>query len=67
MGQNVTAQLEFKKDFKGKLILREGEIGIAIEPNESRPYDLLQGALVSCIPSTLLDIPVNKRIAMEAG
>ncbi len=66
MGQNVTAQLEFKKDFKGKLILREGEIGIGIEPNEARPYDLLQGALVSCLHSTLLEILVKKRIEIES-
>lgn len=66
MGQNITAQIEFKKDFKGKLILREGEIGIGIEPNEARPYDLLQGALVSCLHSTLLEILVKKHIEIES-
>lgn len=66
MGQNVTAQLEFKKDFKGKLILADGEIGIGLLPNEARPYDLLQGALVSCLHSTLLEILVKKRIEIEA-
>lgn len=66
MGQNVTAQLEFKKDFKGKLILADGEIGIGLLPNEARPYDLLQGALVSCLHSTLLEILVKKRIEIES-
>lgn len=66
MGQKVTAQLEFKKDFKGKLILSEGEIGIGMLPNEARPYDLLQGALVSCLHSTLLEILTKKRIEIES-
>ena len=66
MGQKVSAQLEFKKDFKGKLILSEGEIGIGMESNEARPYDLLQGALVSCLHSTLLDILTKKRIEIES-
>jgi putative redox protein len=66
MGQNVSAQIEFKKDFKGKLILSEGEIGIGLESNEARPYDLLQGALVSCLHSTLLEILVKKRIEIES-
>ncbi len=66
MGQKVSAQLEFKKDFKGKLILSDGEIGIGMEPNEARPYDLLQGALVSCLHSTLLEILTKKRIEIES-
>lgn len=66
MGQNISAQIEFKKDFKGKLILSEGEIGIGLGPNEARPYDLLQGALVSCLHSTLLEILVKKRIEIES-
>jgi putative redox protein len=66
MGQNISAQLEFKKDFKGKLILQDGEIGIGIGPNMARPYDLLQGALVSCLHSTLLEILTKKRIEIES-
>ena len=66
MGQKVTAHLEFKKDFKGKLILADGEIGIGMNPNEARPYDLLQGALVSCLHSTLLEILTKKRIDIDS-
>ncbi len=66
MGQNISAQIEFKKDFKGKLILNDGEIGIGTEPNLARPYDLLQGALVSCLHSTLLEILAKKRIEIES-
>lgn len=65
MGQAVSAQLKFAKGFKGTLQLREGEIGIGIEPNEARPYDLLQGALAACLHSTFLDILTKKRLDLE--
>ena len=65
MGQHVSAHLSFKKNFQGTLHLAEGEIAIGVNPNEAKPYDLLQGALVSCLHSTLLDILIKKRIEIE--
>ena len=65
MGQQVSAHLSFKKNFQGTLHLTEGEIAIGVHPNEAKPYDLLQGALVSCLHSTLLEILVKKRIEIE--
>lgn len=66
MGQQVSAHLSFKKNFQGTLHLADGEIAIGINPNEAKPYDLLQGALVACLHSTLLDILVKKRIEIES-
>ena len=61
----VNAKIEFEKGFKGKLILKEGEIGIGIADDLARPYDMLQGALASCLHSTFLDILTKKRIELE--
>jgi putative redox protein len=65
MGAQISAQLHFEKGFKGTLRLREGEIGIGIEPNEARPYDMLQGALAACLHSTFLDILEKKRLTLD--
>ena len=65
MKQNVSARLEFEKGFKGHLKLKEGEIGIGINDNEAKPYDMLQGALAACLHSTFLDILEKKRIGLD--
>lgn len=64
MGQQVNATLHFEQGFKGKLVLRDGEIGIGINDNEARPYDMLQGALAACLHSTFLDILEKKRLTI---
>lgn len=61
----VSAKIEFEKGFKGKLVLKSGEIGIGVEDHLARPYDMLQGALASCLHSTFLDILTKKRIELE--
>lgn len=65
MGTKVNAVLDFKSEFKGRLQLREGDLDIGTAANEARPYDLLQGALVSCLHSTFLDILEKKRLSIE--
>ncbi len=65
MGTKVTAILDFKNTFQGQLQLREGVINIGLADDEARPYDLLQGALVSCLHSTFLDILEKKRLSIE--
>lgn len=64
MGQEVNARIHFQEGFKGKLILKEGEIGIGINDDEARPYDMLQGALAACLHSTFLDILEKKRLSV---
>jgi len=65
MGTKVSAVLDFNNTFKGQLQLREGHIDIGSQANEARPYDLLQGALVSCLHSTFLDILEKKRLSID--
>ncbi len=61
----VNAKIEFEKGFNGKLVLKQGEIGIGIADDKARPYDMLQGALAACLHSTFLDILVKKRIELD--
>jgi len=65
MGTKVSAVVDFNSRFEGKLQLREGQLNIGLSANEARPYDLLQGALVSCLHSTFLDILEKKRLSIE--
>jgi putative redox protein len=67
MGTKVNASLEFKAGFDGQLNLRSGSIGIGMADDQARPYDLLQGALVSCLHSTFLDILTKKRLALPSA
>ena len=67
MGTKVNASLEFKTGFDGQLNLRSGSIGIGMADDQARPYDLLQGALVSCLHSTFLDILTKKRIPLPSA
>ena len=67
MGTKVTASLEFKAGFDGQLNLRNGSISIGMADDQARPYDLLQGALVSCLHSTFLDILTKKRLELPAA
>lgn len=61
----VNARLHFEKGFKGSLALKSGEIGIGMADNEARPYDMLQGALASCLHATFLDILEKRRIEIS--
>jgi putative redox protein len=65
MGTKVSAVIDFNSTFKGQLQLKEGYINIGSQANEARPYDLLQGALVSCLHSTFLDILEKKRLTID--
>lgn len=64
MGTKVNAHVEFNAGFDGQLRLTNGSIGIGMADDQARPYDLLQGALVSCLHSTFLDILTKKRIPL---
>ena len=64
MGTKVSAVLDFKDTFQGRLALREGVLNIGSQVTEARPYDLLQGALVACLHSTFLDILEKKRLSI---
>lgn len=67
MATKVNASLEFVNGFDGHLKLRSGNIGIGMADHQARPYDLLQGALVSCLHSTFLDVLTKKRMELPAA
>ena len=60
----VNAVIEFQKGFHGNLVLNKGEIGIGIEDDKAKPYDMLQGALAACLHSTFLDVLTKKKIEL---
>ncbi len=58
-------EIIFKNGFNGKLMLDEGEVTIGRAPDVAAPYDLLFGALASCLYATFLEVLTKKRIEIE--
>lgn len=57
--------LTFSYAFEGELTAKNGTVKIGSEEGTLEPYDLLLGALGSCLYSTFLDIAVKKRITYD--
>lgn len=57
--------LTFSYAFQGELTAPNGTVKIGSEEGTLEPYDLLLGALGSCLYSTFLDIAVKKRITYD--
>ena len=57
--------LTFSYAFEGELTAKNGNVKIGSEEGTLEPYDLLLGALGSCLYSTFLDIAVKKRITYD--
>lgn len=55
----------FNQDFKGVLITDRANVTIGGSEGELYPYDMLLGALASCLYSTFLDVSLKKRIKFE--
>ena len=58
--------LTFEQAFKGKLEAERGSVAIGLENNTLAPYDLLLGALGSCLYATFLEIVNKKRLTFES-
>ncbi len=58
-------KLEFTNRFEGDLIAPKAVVKIGGEEGMVAPYDMLLGALGSCLYSTFLDIMRKKRIGFE--
>ncbi len=63
----LKANVSFKNTFKGELIVDNGSVPIGIDQGEILPYDLLFGALASCLYATFLDVMAKKRIDFESA
>ena len=59
--------VRFSNGFHGELLLDEGVVRIGRQPQEAAPYDLLYGALASCLYSTFLGILEKKRIIIQGA
>jgi putative redox protein len=61
--KNVT--LTFEQGFKGTLEAENGRAAIGVEKDTLAPYDMLLGALGSCLYATFLEIVNKKRLTFE--
>ena len=57
--------LKYTNTFEGELIAPNAVIKIGSEEGAVAPYDMLLGALGSCLYSTFMDIVKKKRIGFE--
>ena len=48
--------IRFENGFNGELLLDEGSVKIGRAPGGAAPYDMLYGALASCLYATFLGI-----------
>lgn len=62
----LQVKTQFKPDFTGELITAKATAPIGSGDNRLLPYDMLLGALASCLYSTFLDIAVKKRISFDS-
>lgn len=59
-------QLNFSNEFSGELKGKNGSVNIGSGENALSPYELLTGALGSCLYSTFLDIVNKMRLEFSA-
>lgn len=55
----------FTNDFLGELQAPNGNVAIGVNAGTVAPYDMVFGALGSCLYSTFLDVMKKKRIEFE--
>ena len=58
-------KLKFGNEFKGEMTAKSGVIKIGAEEAMFRPYELLAGALGSCLFATFQEIIVKMRLDFE--
>ena len=58
--------IEFKNSFEGVLKASKAKVNIGVNEGEVLPYELLFGALASCLYATFLDIVKKKKIAFDS-
>ena len=61
-----SVNLSFSNTFNGTLKGPKGSVKVGSNEGELAPYDMLYGALASCLYATFLGIAEKKRIAFES-
>jgi putative redox protein len=62
---SVHVKTHFKNSFEGILETQHGNFNIGADQDNLRPYDMLSGALASCLYATFLDIVSKKKLDFE--
>lgn len=57
----------FEASFRGELVTSRTTVPIGSEQGKLAPYDMLLGALASCLYATFLDIVEKKRIQFRSA
>jgi len=60
-------EMHFNHGFHGELIAPKATVAIGSKKDELAPYDMLLGALGSCLYATFIEIAVKKRIHFDAA
>ncbi len=61
------ADIYFGNEFKGEMDVASGKLPLGVEKGTFEPYDLLFGALASCLYATFLDVAEKKKIGFESA
>lgn len=56
----------FENVFRGEMHVESGTLALGVEAGTFEPYDLLFGALASCLYATFLDVAKKKKINFES-
>lgn len=57
----------FENVFRGEMHVKSGKLPLGAEVGTFEPYDLLFGALASCLYATFLDVAKKKKINFESA
>ncbi|MDX1359230.1 MAG: OsmC family protein [Clostridia bacterium] len=60
-------EAKFNEGFKGQLITKKTAADVGSGEKALAPYDMLFGALATCLYSTFLDVIQKKRITFESS
>lgn len=60
------ADIYFGNEFNGRLEVPNGQVAIGSDVGKVEPYDLLFGALASCLYATFLDVAEKKKISFQS-
>lgn len=62
----IQVDVQFNEGFKGQLIAQNATVPIGVNIGEVRPYDMLLGALASCLFATFMDVAKKKQIHYDS-
>jgi len=60
-------EVKFSDGFRGELVTSKTTAAVGTGENALAPYDMLLGALATCLYSTFLDVIEKKRISIDSS